>query len=58
MLDCISEHGIKVKVNPFDGLDKIEELVEMIHDGKIQGKAVIIVDPEQIEKEKEVGAKF
>jgi propanol-preferring alcohol dehydrogenase len=58
MLDCIAEHGIKAKTNPFRGLDRIEELVAMVHGGKIQGKAVIIVDPEQIEKEKEIGAKF
>jgi len=58
MLDCIAKNGITVKTNPFDGLDKIEALVEMVHGGKIQGKAVIVVDPEQIEHEKKIGAKF
>lgn len=58
MLECIAEHGIKVKTNPFHGLDKIGELVDLVHGGKIQGKAVIIVDEEQIKKEKELGAKF
>lgn len=30
----------------------------MIRGGKIQGKAVIIIDKEQISKEKELGAKY
>ena len=58
MLDCIVEHGITVEANIFDGLDEIEKLLELVHGGKIKGKAVIIVDPEQIEQEKKNGAKF
>lgn len=58
MMDVIAKHGVKVKTNPFDGLDKIGELVEMVHGGKIQGKAVIIVDQRQIDEEKKIGAKF
>jgi propanol-preferring alcohol dehydrogenase len=58
MLKCIAENGITVKTNAFHGLDKIGELTEMVHGGKIQGKAVIIVDEAQIKKEKEIGAKF
>lgn len=58
MLKCIAEHGVTVKTNPFHGLDKIEDLVEMVHGGKIQGKAVIVVDEDQIKKEKELGAKY
>jgi propanol-preferring alcohol dehydrogenase len=58
MLKFVAEHGIKVKTNPFYGLDKIKELVELVHGGKIQGKAIIVVDEEQIKKEKELGAKF
>jgi propanol-preferring alcohol dehydrogenase len=30
----------------------------LVHGGKIQGKAIIVVDEEQIKKEKELGAKF
>lgn len=37
MLKCIAEHGIKVKTNPFHGLDKIEELTKLVHGGKIKG---------------------
>ena len=58
MLKCIAEHGVTVKTNPFYGLDKIEDLVSMVHGGKIQGKAIIVVDNEQIKREKELGAKF
>lgn len=58
MLDAIAKHGVTVKTNPFYGLDKIEDLVEMVHGGKIQGKAIIVVDNEQIEHEKKIGAKY
>lgn len=56
MMRDIVEHKIKVKTNVFHGLDKIKELTELVHGGKIQGKAVIIVDEEQIKKERELGA--
>jgi D-arabinose 1-dehydrogenase-like Zn-dependent alcohol dehydrogenase len=58
MLEKIAESGVTVKTNVFHGLEKIEELVEMVHGGKISGKAVIIVDQEQLDREKELGAKF
>ena len=58
MLDTIAKHGVTVTTVPFQGLDKIEELVELVHGGKIKGKAVIIVDPEQVEAEKKIGAKY
>ena len=58
MLKCIAEKGVTVKTNAFNGLDKIEELVSLAHGGKMQGKAVIVVDPEQIEHEKKIGAKY
>ena len=58
MLETIAKNGITVKTNPFQGLDKIEDLVEMVHGGKIKGKAVIVVDPEQVEAEKKIGAKY
>ena len=58
MLETIAEHGVTVTTVPFEGLEKIEELAEVVHGGKIQGKAVIIVDKEQIEHEKSIGAKY
>jgi len=58
MLEVIARHGITARTVPFKGLEKIEELVETVHGGKIQGKAVIVVDEKQIEHEKKLGAKF
>ncbi|KAI0535882.1 GroES-like protein [Xylaria digitata] len=58
MMKCIAQHGIKVSTNPFHGLDKIEDLLSTVKSTKIKGKAVIIIDPEQIEAEKRIGAKF
>lgn len=58
MVKFIAEHGVKVKTNVFEGLDKIDDLLELIHSGKIQGKAVIIVDQDQIDQEKKLGAKY
>ena len=48
MLEVVSEHGITVKTNPFDGLDKVHELVEFARGGKMQGKGIIIVDKTQV----------
>ncbi|KAK9419032.1 putative Enoyl reductase (ER) domain-containing protein [Seiridium unicorne] len=58
MLQAIAEHGITVRTNQFQGLDKIKDLIDLIHSGKISGKAVIIVDPTQIDSEKKIGAKY
>lgn len=53
MLDVVAEHRISVKTNPFNGLNEITELTELVHGGKMAGKGIIIVDPEQIEREKQ-----
>jgi len=58
MLKQIAQKGVTVKTNPFHGLDKIEDLTKMVHGGKIKGKAIIVVDNEQIEHEKTIGAKY
>lgn len=58
MVRFIAEQGLTVKTNVFEGLDKIEELLEVVHAGKIQGKAVIVIDQAQIERERELGAKY
>lgn len=44
MLTCMTHHGIKFKTNPFHGLDKIGELVELIHGGNIQGQSIVVAD--------------
>lgn len=57
MLEAIAEHEILVKTIQFQGLDKIKELVDLIHSGKTSGKAVIVVDSQQIVAEREPGGK-
>lgn len=58
MVKFIAEQGVEVKTNVFAGLEKIEDLLKLVHSGELQGKAVIIVDQEQIDREKELGAKY
>ncbi|KAL8953471.1 MAG: hypothetical protein Q9222_000675 [Ikaeria aurantiellina] len=53
MLDFVAEHNITVKTNPFFGLKEIPRMVELAHSGKMAGKGVIIVDDDEIKKEKE-----
>jgi propanol-preferring alcohol dehydrogenase len=48
MLEVVAKHKISVRTNPFHGLEKIPELVELAHSGKMSGKGIIIVDREQI----------
>jgi propanol-preferring alcohol dehydrogenase len=50
MLEVVAKHNITVRTNPFQGLEKIPELVELAHSGKMAGKGIIIVDPEQLKK--------
>ncbi|KAI0402352.1 GroES-like protein [Xylaria palmicola] len=56
MLRCFAEHGVRVRTNSFQGLDKIGELLSTIKSGKARGKLVLVVDPEQIEADKRIGA--
>ena len=55
MLKVASEHQISVRTNPFCGLKEIPKAVELAHSGKMQGKPVIIIDNEAIQKEKKSG---
>lgn len=55
MLKTVSEHGITVRTNPFQGLKSIPQLIELAHGGKMQGKAIIVVDEEQVKSEKKAG---
>lgn len=59
MLDFIAEHGLDVRTNLFDGgLEDHEKVMELVKGGKIQGKAVIVVDKEQIQNDEKIGAKY
>jgi propanol-preferring alcohol dehydrogenase len=57
MLDLVAEHNISVETNAFNGLRELPELIELVHGGKMQGKGIIIVDEEQIKREKELVSK-
>lgn len=58
MLDVVSKNSITVITNPVKGLDKVKDLVELAHSGKMKGKGVCVVDQQQIDKEKESGLKM
>ncbi|KAF2740493.1 GroES-like protein [Polyplosphaeria fusca] len=55
MLDVVAEHGVSVHTNAFNGLGELEKLIHLAESGKMKGKGIIIMDPEQIRKEKESG---
>jgi len=56
MLDLVAKHNISVKNNIFHGLKEIDKLIELVHTGKMKGKGVVIVDQEQVDKEKKISA--
>ena len=58
MLEVVAKHKITVSTNKFNGLEKIPELVELAHSGRMSGKGMIILDPEQIKAEHKVGAEL
>ncbi len=58
MLDVVSKHNIKVKTNAFNGIKEVPKAVELAHSGKMQGKPVILIEQEAIEKEKMSGLKM
>lgn len=58
MLKLVAEHNIKVKTNPFDGLDQLPKAVELAHSGKMQGKPVVLIDQEAIRNEKKSGLRM
>ncbi|KAK1763462.1 chaperonin 10-like protein [Phialemonium atrogriseum] len=57
MVEFVAEHGIEPKTVVFHGLESIFDLLKVVHGGKIQGKAVIIVDQDQIDQERKLGEK-
>ncbi|CCC08972.1 unnamed protein product [Sordaria macrospora k-hell] len=54
LLKVFSDHEVKVKMTPFYGLDQVEELEKVVSSGKLQGRAAIIIDPHQLQHEKEM----
>ncbi|KAG9196274.1 alcohol dehydrogenase, propanol-preferring [Alternaria panax] len=56
LLELVAEHGTIVQTNAFQGLGEIEKLIELAHGGEIKEKGVVIMDQEQIEEERKLGA--
>jgi D-arabinose 1-dehydrogenase-like Zn-dependent alcohol dehydrogenase len=57
MVDLVVKHGITAKIKAFYGLDKIGELVDFVDSGNLLGKALIVLDQAQLDKEKALGSK-
>ncbi|KAF2810526.1 GroES-like protein [Mytilinidion resinicola] len=55
MLELVGKHKISANTNAFTGLKELPKLFELAESGKMKGKGIIIVDLEQIKKEKESG---
>lgn len=51
MLNVAGESGIKVETAVFKGLDKVPDMVDLAHSGKLKGKAVCVVDQEQFDND-------
>jgi propanol-preferring alcohol dehydrogenase len=56
MLQIVAEHNISVETNAFKGLGELERLVHLAHSGKMKGKGIIVVDQEQVQRERDMGA--
>ncbi|KAI9704389.1 MAG: hypothetical protein M1836_007252 [Candelina mexicana] len=55
MLDVIVEHDFKVRTDAFHGLNEPLNAVELTNCSKIQGKPVILIDKEALNREEESG---
>lgn len=51
MVASITKHGIELHTVPFNGLERIHDLVEVVHSGKVKGKAAIVVDEAQVQRD-------
>lgn len=56
MLDVVAKHKISVTTNLYQGVRELAKLIDFYDSGKMLGKGVIVMDDEQIKREKEIGA--
>jgi alcohol dehydrogenase, propanol-preferring len=49
MLEEVARAGIKVETQKFNGLEKVPDMVDLAHSGKLKGKAVCIVNQELVD---------
>jgi alcohol dehydrogenase, propanol-preferring len=52
MLNEVSRAGVNVETQKFKGLDKVPDMFELAHSGKLKGKAVCIVNQEMLDNDK------
>jgi propanol-preferring alcohol dehydrogenase len=48
MLDVVVKHNIKVTSSIFYGIQEIPKIVELLREGKYQGKGVVVIDEEAV----------
>ena len=53
MVDVVAKHHIRVHTNVFHGLAEVQKVVDLATSGTMKGKAVVVVDPDQLRKEEE-----
>lgn len=51
MLDVVVKHNIKVSSSVFHGIEEIPKVVDMLRQGKYQGKGVIVIDEDAVKRE-------
>ena len=56
MLDMVAKHKISVTTNPFNSIQELPKLIDFYESGKMMGKGIIIMDPDQIKREQQLGA--
>ncbi|RLL94965.1 hypothetical protein CFD26_101989 [Aspergillus turcosus] len=50
MLDVVVKHNIQVKSSVFYGIQEIPKVVDMLRHGKYQGKGVVVIDKNAVDK--------
>jgi propanol-preferring alcohol dehydrogenase len=58
MLEAVSKNKIKVKTTAFNGVKEVTKAVELARLGKMSGKPVIVIDPQAIEDQKQLGVEL
>lgn len=50
MLDVVVKHNIKVSISVFHDIEEIPKVVDMLRQGKYQGKGVIVIDEDAVKR--------
>ncbi|KAF2175422.1 GroES-like protein [Zopfia rhizophila CBS 207.26] len=55
VLRVVDKHRISIDTNPFNGLNEIGKLTDLVQSDRMKAKGIIIMDPKQVKKERESG---